>query len=471
MKSIVFNFFILISFCFDSRAVDGVYRLLKEKSNFEIQDFVLIASELKTNNYEVLPLISLKKGFISKGKKGGDVIDQELDKFDPWETYILFFDLDQFQSELSRSEPIRYIRAKKLFERGSYKQAISEIRSMNKSSELYARSLFMLGLMFLYNNQFEAAINAFDGCKREFVNRSEKRSNPDIKSLDLFIADKCEIGMARTYFKKKDWEESIASYKKIQINSFDWPRSLLEMAWVFYKTKQYDKSFARNLTLENKAFSKFMLIENRLLTILNLYQNCYYKEALDLSTKTIQEYDSRLKSLSSYSNLSKESEWKQFESDKIETPFIFYRKSLLKKVKEDIKKVKKLREGLIKETFLQELNSLEEKLTKDLNGFVKERITRKYKSIGRNMEDILAVKLSIINRIKLDKSNEENINRLSDTKLVKTQNALGEKEKPKSSRKLKVNNIKKDKVRWQFNNEYWPDEIEDIAITLDSRCS
>lgn len=437
-------FLFTLTFLFSSRsiAMDEIYKLLKVRSVFKIEDYKTIA-ELTKKEFKVLPYISLRRSFLSKDKSVGDVIDNYIKTNEDWE-YVVFFD-SLSDAELIKSEldSVRFVRARRFFSQGKYQEAIKEIRSMNKSSPVYARSLYLLGLMFLYNNQFDASKDAFRGCIRLF-NKLNENVSPSVKEMNMFIIDKCQIAESRVLFKEKKFEEAKKSYKKIPLQSYQWPESLLELAWIYYLTEEPPKSFARNLTLENKSFYKFMFIENRLLAVLNLQKTCFYRQALDLATKTVEEYNLVLKDLSKYANLTEENRWKLFEQDVIETPFVTLRKKIVSNIDSDLKKLKKLPETIVKETFIQELKKVREKIAADMNDFIKKLLKRKYLSISRNVEDLLAVKLSIINKMKL----EEGVGK----KKVKRKKQEG-------------------KVKWKFNNEYWPDELEDVSVNLGSRCT
>lgn len=427
--------------------MEEVYKLLKLRNSFKVEDFVTIA-DTTSKKYEMIPLLTLKRAFQAAGKRPGDVVDTWLKKAQRWEQVILFSDLKEIELTKSEVDSIRFIRAKDLFGHGQYQKAIKEIRSMNKSSEVYSRSLYLLGLMFLYNSQYDAANDAFNGCVR-LVNSFLEDTDPVRTQMNLFVKDKCQIAVSRVAFKQQKFEDAKDSYKKIPLESYEWPESLLELAWIYYLKQEYPKSFARNLTLENKAFSKFMFAENRLLTVMNLKQNCYFKQALDLATKTVDEYNIILKELSNYAKLDTKSNWKVYEKDVVETPFVLLRKNIIQKIDKDLKKLKKLADTSIRSTFEQELKQARKKLVIEMNSFVKRLLKRKYLSVSRNVEDLLAVKLSIINQMKL------------------TENKNEKKQSDKPKRKKKLEN----KVKWNFNNEYWPDELEDISINLVNRCS
>ena len=167
-----------------------------------------------------------------------------------------------------------------------------------------------------------------------------------------------------------------------------------------------------------------------------------YKQALDLATKTVDEYNLILKDLSRYEKLSIENRWKLFEGDLLKTPYITSRKEVVAKIDHDLNVLKKLPQTIVKKTFYQELNKARDSIVGNMNEFVKRQIKRKYLSISRNIEDILSLKLSIISKIKTEGNTKMK------TKLKKQTG----------------------KIKWRFNNEYWPDEINDVSVNLGNRC-
>lgn len=441
IRFVFLSFFIISSS--QSYAMEEIIKLLKIKNVFSINDFLKI-TELTKKEFKVIPFLTLKRSFISRDKTPNDIVDKFLREQSSWDQVIYFQNLSDLELNSSNIDAIRFIRAKKAFESGEYKKSIQEIRSMDKNGKIYYRSLYLLGLMFVFNNQYSAARDAFKGCVRNFEKLidSDKKEQSEIAQ---FIIDKCQIAISRVYFKEQKFDDAIESYKKIPIESYEWPESLLELSWVYYVRKEYPRSFARNLTLENKSFSKFMLAENRLLAVLNLKQNCHLKQALDLVTKSADEYNNLLEQLKNYNSLDDTSRWKLLENDKVNTPYISQRKKILKNIEYDLKKLKKEPNTIVRNTFETELEKMEIRIREEMNAFVKKHLKRKYQSISRNIEDLIAVKLSIINEIKI--------------------------EEKKDAKKVIDPNLGKDKVRWKFNNEYWPDELKDVSVNLVNRCT
>ena len=210
---LVFTFFLMSTKVF---AMQDLYKLLKIRNIFKIEDFKTIA-EITKKEYKILPSLAIRRSFLSKDKENGDIIDNYIKENENWEHVILFDSLDEFFLKKTNLDSVRFIRAKRLFSKGKYQEAIKVIRSMNKGGHIYARSLYLLGLMFLYNNQYEASREAFRGCVRLFEKLNEKLGEAK-KQLNMFILDKCQIAESRVFFKEKSLMMPKKVIKKYRFN-------------------------------------------------------------------------------------------------------------------------------------------------------------------------------------------------------------------------------------------------------------
>jgi tetratricopeptide (TPR) repeat protein len=151
--------------------------------------------------------------------------------------------------ELDRISPglrlpsVPYVRGKLAYAQGKYDEAIGFFQDVPKGSEYELQALYYLGTTQVAKRDLDRAIGIF----ADLINRKVKTGN-DRRMLEL-----SQLALGRLYYERDQASKSIDAYLLVDRHSDLFPDALYEVAWVYVKSKQYDKALR---TLELLAASE-----------------------------------------------------------------------------------------------------------------------------------------------------------------------------------------------------------------------
>jgi tetratricopeptide (TPR) repeat protein len=150
--------------------------------------------------------------------------------------------------ELDRISPglrlpsVPYVRGKLAYAQGKYDEAIGFFQDVPKSSDYELQALYYLGTTYVAKRDLDRAIGIF----ADLINRKPRTGN-DRRMLEL-----SQLALGRLYYERDQASRSIDAYLLVDRHSDLFPDALYEVAWVYVKSRQYDKALR---TLELLAAS------------------------------------------------------------------------------------------------------------------------------------------------------------------------------------------------------------------------
>ncbi len=141
-----------------------------------------------------------------------------------------------------RLPSVPYVRGKLAYAQGKYDEAIGFFQDVPKGSDYELQGLYYLGTTYVAKRDLDRAIGIFD----DLINRKPKTGN-DRRMLEL-----SQLALGRLYYERDQASKSIDAYLLVDRHSDLFPDALYEVAWVYVKSKQYDKALR---TLELLAAS------------------------------------------------------------------------------------------------------------------------------------------------------------------------------------------------------------------------
>ncbi|MGB0452280.1 MAG: hypothetical protein ACPGJV_01095 [Bacteriovoracaceae bacterium] len=387
---------------------------------------------MQKNNYPYLAMSLLKKSLIHHKKKPGDLIDNLLGEVASLENEVLFQTLSFGHLKFSTANIIKYLRGIHYFRIGKYKKALFEFRQIPEDSTFYSKSLFVIGMMFNYNERYESAQRSFQLCLKRLSPTDETEIR--LSDKEATLRDMCEIAIPRVQYKLNTPDETYKLYEAIKIDSSRWPNALLEQSWLSYQNSNYSKSIAKALLLQKSEFNHLNLIESQILVVLNFYKNCYFDSLLSFSDHSIKLLNEQKEK---FSNL-KKAVWN------LEDPYVKKRIAAMEGIQKEADRLKKVKETWVREAYLDMLESEYNLLREQATIFGKKKLENMVKSIENTKKDILAIKLKAVNKMKGYK-----------------QSPVAPQTKEKQQKNI---------VKWSFGKEFWPDEIKNIKTEFPNRC-
>lgn len=375
---------------------------------------------------------------------------------------------------LSRSQAptLQYVLARKYFRQGQFSQALIPLRnSIPRSHPSKPFALFLEASIYSLTNKHEDAINTYRECVSLSKNMESKNADLNRKRQLTINGDYCVAGIARVQFAAGNNEQANSSYLDIQKTSFIWPEILFEEAWNSFYLRDYNRTLGKLVTYKAPVLDFIYNPEIDVLKALTYMELCLWED----TGKVVDEF---------YAENERDYEQlRRFLANKNQDYQFYYMlaKSRRDGVLRENKLLNRLLHTVVRDPAYQEIYdsflkgrdelevvnkinipnfkriltlNLKESLLlqRDLVGaYTKSQLELFSKQIGQSFVDMSYIKLEVLDRRKASLySPEQNMNR-----------GRGD-----------VANLKRTDKQyfWNFNGEFWADELGDYVFSLKSEC-
>lgn len=368
------------------------------------------------------------------------------------------------------SQHLAFVIGKKYFFKRDYPSAALHFKSVKKGSFFYLPAIHHLAGIYQILGDDVQSLLAIEECfKASSVKVNYKQEV--FKSRNEFIYDNCEHFKARHYYKFGNMEKSQLYFKKIPINSYIFPQSLMESSWVYFRNNDIRRAIGKNLSYQSPLFVDYFIPEAELVKTLSYIQLCQYEEAMGV----IRHFDQEVKS--KVINFAKEFNLEQKESYQFARLFTdpylknklgdsFFSRQLrviwtrpgfqsikyyMERINLEKKKVDSLGIKLHRQAFARSYRNFIE----FFNDFVKLKLIQMAKSIIKINNYFNDMELDLYSEIKnqlYDEKNNKKVEKNGKFKLAKVEQ-------------------KADQYYFEFKREFWADEIPGYVLVIDNKCS
>jgi tetratricopeptide (TPR) repeat protein len=370
----------------------------------------------------------------------------------------------------SRSSVVRYILAKKHFRKARWSQALAEVKRVNSNHPVAPYATHLKAAIHSIQGKLTEAESDYKDCISFSRSRYNAESNP-VKQKQLLVnRDLCVAGLARTAFNRKDFNKADFLYLDVPKSSPVWPEIIFEEAWSSYYLGNYNRSLGKLVSYKAPVFDFVFNPEIEILKSLSYLKLCLYSDV----NKTVDEFYStymepaknlrrfilshgkdysyyfrlvttfeqdrsagNLLTQSILKSITKDSAWQEMKQAYIDAMLEFNRLkgagntrfslSLMKNVKEVVSHYQTL-----------------------LGSYAKSQFQEKYNSLSNALQDMSFIKLEVLARKKQSLYESKSFNgKRGDVKYIDRNDK---------------------QYFWDFNGEFWADELGDYVFALGSEC-
>lgn len=375
------------------------------------------------------------------------------------------------QSYLGRtnSSDLKYIMAKKAFRDGKNSSAIRYLLGINSSDIVYPYAKQMQATIYSIEGKQETAFDAFDKCEKSSNSKIGSASRRDSARLKL-NRDLCIVGKARVRFAQKSYDDSDLLYLDLPKSSKVWPEILYEEGWNSYYQQNYNRTLGKLVSYKAPVFDYFFNPEVDVLQALSYMKLCLYGDAQKIvddfyaryyrDTKYLRRLIQKLgKDYKKYFALVNRYERfgkapnnlieKQIKNILNEVVYLDLKHQMILNVRE-LNRIRDNRKGSFN-TFLY--NSAQESLASYqslMGNYIRSKFVSYYAQLYKAFEGMSYIKLEVLSQQKAKLySFEEKSRSRGDVKYIKRNDK---------------------QYFWDFNGEFWADELGDYVFGLKSEC-
>lgn len=442
------------------------------KSRGSVSSYPNVVNELLEDRLYFTAIPYLKEYLSSSGGRIPSNVDALIDAVVTQVGVRQFEVLPHEILERTSAPIIRYILAKKYFRVGNYEKALKALNgTIPKDHPTKPFALFLEGSIFSISNKTDLAVAAYKNCVRETKRQMNQTRNQNrLKQLSI-NRDYCTVGIARTEFHGRKYDEATLSYLDLSKDSYVWPEVLFEEAWNSFYQRDYNRTLGKLVTYNAPVMSFVFNPEIEVLKALTYMELCLFDDARKVVDEYYKKYQEDTlavkKFLSKYGKnykyfylLAKSIKGGKAPGNKLLEKLL---NSVLKDAafieltdsfnvgRDEIERVKALGNSKMRKVFTSNLReSL--LLQRDLIGaYVRKSLHLNMDYLDKSFEGMTYIKLEVLGRRKEQlyfASNDVNRSR-GDIRYLQRNDK---------------------QYFWTFNGEFWADELGDYVFSLKSEC-
>jgi len=379
-------------------------------------------------------------------------------------------DLDQPVLAEVRDQ-LYFLLGRHYYRRGNFDKAIELFTSVSPESPVYPRAKFFEGVTYVREYKGAPAVEAFKQLLIFGKERPKEYTQADITKYE----ELANLQLARVFYSTKQYDTSIRYYEKLSQVSPDWLPSLFEASWAYFMKTKNSKALGNIHTLNAPYFENDLFPESVLLKAVIFYKYCMYKPALE----AVQEYNETFRPMRKRLK-------EMLDSHKDATEFFAYAKKVLagkagldaptqhavvaamsdRTVKKTFAWVDELDRELamleksdkawqttrISSEVLQELSLQKSLAETDAGKIARERIGRLATELKKLSRDGSKIKIETLNNQAGDIS------------------AKARGEMIRGGHKAETIVVDDEHFVWKLRGEYWKDELGYYRFKIQSRC-
>ena len=459
MKKTLTIFFFLISFSSQGgigRAPAGI-----------TQKSALIQNLLKNSlNYSAQEII---RGELKKGKWANNFeyyLDQIIDEIGTEQLDRLSYSKQQ----IKRSKNIAYLSGKNALRMGKYKNANKLLKkSLKPSSNYYSSQLLMLGSSAMLKGEHKSSSLSFMECENTVKPMLNSEDNLFGQEYQI-IHDTCILNQARIDFELGNFLIASKQYEKVKKSSLLWPEILFEEAWASFYRGNYNRTLGKLVTYKSPFFDFIFNPEVEVLEALTYMELCFYENTQKVVNKFYADYGKDAKYLKKFLF--------RYKNNPLKGGSLLLNVKNRKAIKNPL--LRRLLNSINKDLVFRRLINNYDGIKDEVN-LVKNYPDKKYiRFLATNLKSSLRRQKYLIGiyglRI-LDRANRQLDKSFRGMSYIRLEILKKEKDRffGQENEAGKIGDLKNVKrtsrhYLWDFNGEFWADELGDYVFSLKSEC-
>lgn len=432
-------------------------------------NFLKAARELVDDGlyYSSIPLI--KEYLVTARKTDGLKLDRILEKL------IGVVGIKQFEVlpikvlRRSKAPTIQYILSKKMFRRGKYTAALGHLNgTIPRNHAIKPFALNLEGSIYNFLKKKTNALEAFKEC----ISRSDSMMGEgELKDRQLEInRDFCQVGIGRVHYNFGEFEQAKSAYLDLKKSSYIWPEILFEEAWTSFYLRNYNRTLGKLVTYQAPILAYIYNPEVEILNALTYFELCMWDDVTKTVDRFYTDYGNSFNSI------------KRF-LQKHKNDYRYY--YLLAQSKKEGKTrgsgtLNRMLQSIVRDPVFLEMYESFQSAKKELLRV--NSIAGRYQSyVKSHLKSSLILERDLIGAyvrsslIDLRNSVQVSLEGMSSIKLEilkQKKQALYQDKEFVTKKRGNIKNLQRTSKQyfWDFNGEFWADELGDYVFSLKSRC-
>ncbi len=203
----------------------------------------------------------------------------------------------EYSEEFQRLRPeylhkVNYMVGMVSYRAGQLEDAEAFLSVVPRDSSYYGRARYLLGIVEIQKGRGAGSAEAFDDAYRKanafFLQVLELRSTLALQYVELQeLRDLARLGLARNYYGLGNYADAVKYYEQVPRFSPYWDQALFENGWARFQDEDFGGALGTLQALHAPQFAGSFQPESWILKSTIYYQACLYDEAKE----TLATYD------------------------------------------------------------------------------------------------------------------------------------------------------------------------------------
>ena len=155
---------------------------------------------------------------------------------------------------------------------GELDRALQYLGFVTEVSDYYPRALFLQAITFIRQYDAQPAVDRLIALMLEV---EEARARDDETRR---LGEVARISMARTFYSTGEYDKAIDYYRQIEQRSDFWLEALFESSWAYFQTDQFNRALGNLHSLNAPFFNDEYYPEAPILQAVIFFYNCRFRE-------------------------------------------------------------------------------------------------------------------------------------------------------------------------------------------------
>lgn len=183
---------------------------------------------------------------------------------------------------LSLREEFRYFVAKDLYQKENLDKAAELFNDVPHRSRLYLAAQYLLGTIAVKKRDLRAAA-------KHFQTLTDARSPVEYYE-DVRLRQLGALALGRIFYEEKNYPLSIVYYKKVKRDGEFYPSALYESSWALFKLHKFNEALSVLQTLNSPFFEQVYFLKSLLMRGAIYLDLCHYPEAVETLSNLEQNF-------------------------------------------------------------------------------------------------------------------------------------------------------------------------------------
>lgn len=371
----------------------------------------------------------------------------------------------------SSAPTLRYLLAKKVLRRGKLAETLKILNaSIPASHSVKPFALMLEGTVFSYKKSYLSSVSSFKRCVEVSEDQLSDADTLQRKRQLLINKDYCLAGIARTLYAARKYEQAELSYLDVDKKSYIWPELLVEEAWNSFYKGDYNRTLGKLVTYNAPVLKHVFNPEIDVLNAMAYLKMCLYDDAVKVVEKYYSKYERSTSSLGRLVNK---------RSNDLNYYFLLINNYKNGK-KFSVKLVNTLLDSILRDPAFLNLYESYANGKKEIRRIKSVRNRRLRRILAINLKDSLTLQQKLIGsyvKRTLKVSHAQLMKGFTGMSYIKLEVLSRKKEQlytdaSETTERGDVKYLKRNEKQyfWNFNGEFWADELGDYVFALKSEC-